>query len=681
MNYVIFLAIFLSLISSLIGSFFAFSEKNRYYEIIATSLICISAVCSFIIFKNVILDKNLYKIILFDFIKVFNFDSKFTIRIDSLGASMLLLVNFVSACVNIYSLSYMSDDKNINRFFAYLSMFTFFMIILITSDDFLQLFVGWEGVGVSSYALISFWFKKNSASSAANKAFIVNRIGDFGLIIGIGFCYFVFQTINFSEIYRIFPSYIDHQTYLFGLEINSINLICFFIFIGCMGKSAQIGLHVWLPDAMEGPTPVSALIHAATMVTAGVFLLCRMNFIFDYSDVKYLIFILSGLTAIFAASVACFQTDIKKIIAYSTCSQLGYMFMGCAASGYNASMFHLLTHGFFKALLFLSAGSIIHSTLEQNINKMPNSLFKIMPFTFILMLLGTLAITGIPPFAGFYSKDAIIHYIQSSSVSDVIFSDGVMKSKGMFEKFSTKFAYFSALLTVFITAFYSWKIIFKSFFNNNLNSNNIHSNCNSDTQNHKPHESDFKILIPMFFLAVLSFSSGFIFENILKILDNSKIYWGESLSSKILLHENHSMSFFEKYLPLVLSLLGGVLSYYRFMIKGNEDNENSLKKEDCIDLINIKKLNIFVKILENKFYFDEIYNKIFVKNLFCISNISAYFDKEIFDRIFINGLRGISYGIARKVSNLHSGILYTYIFWQIFLLFCFIFYIFFLKIS
>ena len=326
-----YLVVFLPLIGSLFGGLFSMQKPNRLPQVITTLLMFGSMISSYFLFKKVIFDKESFNLLIFNFFDLHDLVSNFTIRVDSLSVIMMILVTTVSFCVHLYSMSYMSDDTNINRFFAYLSMFTFCMLILISSDDFLQLFFGWEGVGLSSYLLISFWYKKNSASSAAMKAFVVNRIGDFGLILAIAFCYFIFHSINFTEISKIFDQYTSKSIQIFGIDFHSMTLIAILLFIGAMGKSAQFGLHVWLPDAMEGPTPVSALIHAATMVTAGIFLVARCYYFFDASIIaQSLILIISSITMIFAASVAIFQNDIKKTIAYSTCSQRGYMFVGCA---------------------------------------------------------------------------------------------------------------------------------------------------------------------------------------------------------------------------------------------------------------------------------------------------------------------------------------------------------------
>jgi NADH-quinone oxidoreductase subunit L len=629
-----YLVVFLPLIGSLFGGLFSMQKPNRLPQVITTLLMFGSMISSYFLFKKVIFDKESFNLLIFNFFDLHDLVSNFTIRVDSLSVIMMILVTTVSFCVHLYSMSYMSDDTNINRFFAYLSMFTFCMLILISSDDFLQLFFGWEGVGLSSYLLISFWYKKNSASSAAMKAFVVNRIGDFGLILAIAFCYFIFHSINFTEISKIFDQYTSKSIQIFGIDFHSMTLIAILLFIGAMGKSAQFGLHVWLPDAMEGPTPVSALIHAATMVTAGIFLVARCYYFFDASIIaQSLILIISSITMIFAASVAIFQNDIKKTIAYSTCSQLGYMFVGCAVGRYDAGMFHLVTHGFFKALLFLSAGSIIHATHEQNMNCMPSRLWKSMPFTFILMLIGTFAIVGIPPFAGFYSKDAIIEalFVSNNHLS-----------------FVNKFAYISAMITVFFTAFYSWKLIFKIFFSKNSENN----------QNNHTHESDSIITLPMFILSIFALSSGFILMKYLGILDESSIFWNKIIEIKS--HSDHHPSFFIEILPLIISFCGFGLSYFIFMI-----NTNKNEKDSKIYQFSPAIYSAF----ENKLYIDEIYQKIFVRPLFFISQCVNFFDQRVLDRFGVNGLRNLCYSASSYLRNkYHHGILYKYNFWQFFVL-------------
>ena len=479
--------LFLPLIGSLIG--YVGRSFSKYFAEISTSFfVCISAVLSFFVFWNGYQNDNYGNYIIFEWISSGNFTANWSINIDPLSSVMLVVVTFVSALVHIYSIGYMSHDPHKPRFMSYLSLFTFSMLALVVSDNFLQLFFGWEGVGLCSYLLIGFWYRKETANNAAIKAFIVNRIGDFGLAIAIFLIFFFFGSINFDEVFQATSQKVEKNIIFFGFELNLITLICIFLFIGAMGKSAQFLLHTWLPDAMEGPTPVSALIHAATMVTAGVFLVVRCSPMFEYSQVALnLVTVVGLITAIFAASVALVQNDIKKIVAYSTCSQLGYMFFAAGLGAYHVAMFHLFTHAFFKALLFLGAGSVIHAFKdEQDIRKM-GGVRKKLPYTYIFMLLGTLALTGFPFLSGFYSKDAIIEfaYLNNTSLGNYAASIGIF--------------------TAFFTSIYSWRLFFKTFhgpFNNKKISLN-------DT-----HESPLVMLIPLFFLGI-----GAIFpDSYLKIL-------------------------------------------------------------------------------------------------------------------------------------------------------------------
>ena len=403
--------IVLPLLASIISGFFGRSIGDRNSEIITSLLVTISAILSSIVLYDVVANQYQENIIIAKWISSGSLDVNWSMKIDPLSAVMLVVVTSVSSLVHIYSIGYMSHDPHKPRFMAYLSLFTFAMLMLVTSDNFIQLFFGWEGVGLCSYFLIGFWFKKDTANAAAIKAFLVNRVGDFGFALGIFLIFYLFGTVNYSEVFTLIPTIIDKNLVFLGININAIDLICLLLFIGAMGKSAQILLHTWLPDAMEGPTPVSALIHAATMVTAGVFLVVRCSPIYEYSELALNVITIVGMsTAFFAATVALVQTDIKKIIAYSTCSQLGYMFFAAGVGAYNVAMFHLFTHAFFKALLFLGSGSVIHAFKdEQNINNM-GGVYKKLPYTYTLMIIGTLAFTGFPFLSGFYSKDAIIEF-------------------------------------------------------------------------------------------------------------------------------------------------------------------------------------------------------------------------------------------------------------------------------
>ena len=464
----------LPLIASIISGFFGKFIGDRNSEIVTSLLVSISAILSAIVFYEVIFNQYEENIIIATWINSGSLEVNWSMKIDALSSVMLVVVTFVSALVHIYSIGYMSHDPHKPRFMAYLSLFTFAMLMLVTADNFIQLFFGWEGVGLCSYFLIGFWFKKETANAAAIKAFVVNRVGDFGFALGIFLIFYLFGTVNYTEVFNQIPTVVDEKLNFLGIQINAVDLICILLFIGAMGKSAQIFLHTWLPDAMEGPTPVSALIHAATMVTAGVFLVVRCSPIYEYSELALNIVTVVGMsTAFFAASVALVQTDIKKIIAYSTCSQLGYMFFAAGVGAYNVAMFHLFTHAFFKALLFLGSGSVIHAFKdEQNINNM-GGVWRKLPYTYALMIIGTLALTGFPFLSGFYSKDAIIEfaYLKGSPIGNYAATIGI--------------------LTAFLTSIYSWRLFFKSF-HGSYNNKKIPIN--------ETPESPLTMLVPFFFL-------------------------------------------------------------------------------------------------------------------------------------------------------------------------------------
>ena len=468
--------IFLPLLASITSGFFGKYLGDRNSEIITSLFVSISALLSIVLFYQVIVNEYENNVVVATWINSGTLDVNWSIKVDALSSVMLVVVTLVSALVHIYSIGYMSHDPHKPRFMAYLSLFTFSMLTLVTSDNFLQLFFGWEGVGLCSYFLIGFWFKKDSANAAAIKAFVVNRVGDFGFALGIFLIFYLFGTVNYAEVFNQIPQIAEKKLLFLGMNFGAIDLICILLFIGAMGKSAQIFLHTWLPDAMEGPTPVSALIHAATMVTAGVFLIVRCSPIFEYSPLTLNIITIVGMTtAFFAATVAMVQADIKKIIAYSTCSQLGYMFFAAGVGAYNVAMFHLFTHAFFKALLFLGSGSVIHSFKdEQDINQM-GGVYKKLPYTYTFMIIGTLALTGFPFLSGFYSKDAIIEfaYLRGNTVG--YYAAGV------------------GILTALLTSIYSWRLIFKTFHGN-------YNNKKSKIE--EIHESPMVMLIPLFVLAV-----------------------------------------------------------------------------------------------------------------------------------------------------------------------------------
>jgi NADH-quinone oxidoreductase subunit L len=610
----------LPLIASIISGFFGKYIGDRNSEIVTSLLVSISAILSIIVFYNVIFNQYEDNIIIATWINSGTLDVNWSMKIDSLSSVMLVVVTSVSALVHIYSIGYMSHDPHKPRFMAYLSLFTFAMLMLVTSDNFIQLFFGWEGVGLCSYFLIGFWFKKETANSAAIKAFVVNRVGDFSFALGIFLIFYLFGTVNYNEVFQQIPSVVDKRLNFLGFEVKSIDLICLLLFIGAMGKSAQILLHTWLPDAMEGPTPVSALIHAATMVTAGVFLVVRCSPIYEYSELALnLITIVGMTTAIFAASVALVQTDIKKIIAYSTCSQLGYMFFAAGVGAYNIAMFHLFTHAFFKALLFLGSGSVIHAFKdEQNINSM-GGVWKKLPYTYVLMIIGTLALTGFPLLSGFYSKDAIIEFAYLRDNTAGYYAAGI------------------GIFTAFLTSIYSWRLIFKTFHG---------SYNNKSIKIEETHESPLVMLLPLIILSIGAIFAGFIFKEL--FFDTN--FWGNSIFFLEPLSEEHPPMWFLLLTPiLVCSSIP--ISYYLFV--KNKDLPNSIVE------INKPLYNFLV----NKWYFDELYEILFIKpskkiGLF----LWKFFDVKIIDGFGPDGISSLIKKFSIKANKFQSGYIYQYAF-------------------
>ena len=614
--------LFLPLLGSLIG-YFGRSLTRLFSEITTSLFVSISAVLSIFVFWNGI-QNNIYgNYLIFEWITSGEFTANWSINIDPLSSVMLVVVTFVSALVHIYSIGYMSHDPHKPRFMSYLSLFTFSMLALVVSDNFLQLFFGWEGVGLCSYLLIGFWFKKETANNAAIKAFIVNRIGDFGLAIAIFLIFFFFGTINFEEAFQATSQYSEKKLVFFGIEVNLITLICIFLFIGAMGKSAQFLLHTWLPDAMEGPTPVSALIHAATMVTAGVFLVVRCSPIFEYSQVALnLVTIIGMVTAIFAASIALVQNDIKKIVAYSTCSQLGYMFFAAGIGAYHVAMFHLFTHAFFKALLFLGAGSTIHAFKdEQDIRNM-GGVAKKLPYTYAFMLIGTLALTGFPFLSGFYSKDAIIEfaYLKNSSLGNYAATIGI--------------------ITAFLTSIYSWRLFFKVFhgpYNNKVIPIN------------ETHESPFVMLAPLIFLGIGAVFSGYFFKSTF-IGHNSVDFWQNSI---FFLNEikHDAIPLWFLFTTPFLVLISIPLSFYMYI-------HNPKILED------FKNTNLpLYNFLLNKWYIDELYEKLFVNPA---KKIGSFFWKKgdigIIDRFGPDGISKLVKIISNRTGRFQTGFIYDYAF-------------------
>ncbi|MBA8667000.1 NADH-quinone oxidoreductase subunit L [Holosporaceae bacterium 'Namur'] len=619
------LLVFSPLVAAAVVGFNTRIISDYSAQAITCSGVIISALCAGVLFKSVALDGAIVHIKLLEWIRSGDFIVDWSIYIDVLTSMMLLLITSVSALVHIYSIGYMSHDAHKPRFMAYLSLFTFCMIMLVCADNLVQLFFGWEGVGLSSYLLIGFWYKRESASSAAMKAFLVNRVGDLGFALGIFLIYLTFGSVEFSQIFSQIPGKLNQTIPFMGCEVSNITVICLLLFIGCMGKSAQLGLHTWLPDAMEGPTPVSALIHAATMVTAGVFLTARCSPLFEHSEVALnVITIVGAFTCIFAATVALVQTDIKKIIAYSTCSQLGYMFFASGVSAYAAGVFHLLTHGFFKALLFLSAGSVIHAMSdEQNINKM-GGIWKLIPFTFVMMWIGSLALGGIYPFAGFYSKDIIL---ESAYAAGSIYG---------------KTAYWLGISAAVLTAFYSWRLLILVFQGKTRASKEVISHV---------HESPLSMTVPLLILAVGAVFAGYIGYNTLDIVSPNGEFWRGSivwLEHHNTLEKAHHVEAWVKWLPLLAGILGIFAAYILYMFA--PDLPNRLQRT----------FSAVHKFLFNKWYFDELYNVLFVKSSKLLGlKLWKIADAKIVDSM-PNGAALTSYRFARVVSFLQTGYIYHY---------------------
>ena len=616
--------LFLPLLSFIISGFFGKYIGDRISEIITSLFVSFSAVLALLVFYQVITQGYENNIVIASWLHSGSLNVNWSIKIDALSAVMLVVVTLISSLVHIYSIGYMSQDPHKPRFMAYLSLFTFAMLTLVTSDNFLQLFFGWEGVGLCSYFLIGFWYKKDSANAAAIKAFIVNRVGDFGFALGIFLIFYLFGTVNYNEVFQQIPQNLNNKLSFLGLHINSIDLICILLFIGAMGKSAQIFLHTWLPDAMEGPTPVSALIHAATMVTAGVFLVVRCSPIFEYSQLTLNIITFVGMsTAFFAATVALVQNDIKKIIAYSTCSQLGYMFFAAGVGAYNVAMFHLFTHAFFKALLFLGSGSVIHSFKdEQNINQM-GGIWKKLPYTWVLMIIGTLALTGFPFLSGFYSKDAIIEYAYLRGNT------------------AGYYAVVVGIFTALLTSIYSWRLIFKTF-HGTYNNKKLKINT--------MHESPFVMLTPLIILAIGAIFAGYFFKELFIGHSSSNYFWTDSIKFLLPLSLDHPPLWIIYITPIIV-ILSIPLSYYLFV--KNKNITNWLANEN----------QPLYNFLLNKWYFDELYDFLFVKPF---KKIGIFFwknvDIKIIDKFGPDGISNLIKIFSNKAVKFQSGYVYQYAF-------------------
>ncbi len=624
--------VFLPLLGSFIAGFFGrFIGKQGSY-IITTVSVFLSTLMSLLAFYEVILCHSICSFKLWTWMESNSLIISWGFLFDPLTVTMLVVVTFISTLVHLYSISYMSEDPHLPRFMSYLSLFTFFMLMLISADNYVQMFLGWEGVGLASYLLINFWFTRIQANKAAMKAMIVNRIGDFGLSLGIALIFSLFNSFDFAVVFNTVPLFFNENFIFLGFYFDKITCISLLLFVGAVGKSAQFGLHTWLPDAMEGPTPVSALIHAATMVTAGVFVILRSSPILEYSNFSLLVItIIGSLTAFMAATIGVVQNDLKKVIAYSTCSQLGYMILACGLSNYSIALFHLMNHAFFKALLFLSAGSVIHAMSdEQDMRKM-GGLVKVIPITYIMIVIGSLALMGFPFLTGFYSKDILLELTY-----------GTYHISGLF-------AFWLGTLSAFFTAFYSIRLIYLTFFKTTSSSAYYISSA---------HESSILMLIPLFILGFGSIFIGFLFKDL--FLGLGVDTWNTSLFqlvTHISYFESEFLDFKIKLIPFFFSISGLFLAtcvYQIFELK-------------LSSLMFYKKVYYIYIFFIKKWYFDNIYNK-FVVNMFFYIGYHISFkllDRGLFELIGPLGIVRFISNLIKKISNLQSGLIYHYIFTMI----------------
>jgi NADH-quinone oxidoreductase subunit L len=640
--------VFLPLLGFLIAGPFGWRIGDRPSEIITTSLLFVSAALSWIVFFQVGLGTAPSTVsVLGNWFTSGALQVDWSLKIDTLTAVMLVVVGTVSSLVHLYSIGYMADDPCRPRFFAYLSLFTFAMLMLVTADNLVQLFFGWEGVGLASYLLIGFWYDRPSANAAAIKAFVVNRVGDFGFSLGVFLVFLLTQSVSFDQIFAAAPALAHQSIHVFGLNVDAMTMACLLLFMGAMGKSAQFLLHTWLPDAMEGPTPVSALIHAATMVTAGVFLVARLSPLFEQAPAALtFVTIIGATTAFFAATVGLVQNDIKKVIAYSTCSQLGYMFVGLGVGGYSLGIFHLFTHAFFKALLFLSAGSVIIAMHHEQDMRNMGGLWRKIPFTFATMVIGTLALTGFPLTAGYFSKDAIIEAAYASSRSGAFYG------------------YLLTTLAAGLTSFYSWRLVFMTFFGAPHWASAGHEPAHDHSAGAKtahghgehalePHESPLVVLIPLAVLACGSLFAGAIFSANF-IGEISAGFWKGALDLEGYGHLHERMELIPtliKQLPTLLMTLGFLIAFVFYIMA------------PAIPVRLAKSFNPLYEFLLNKWYFDELYDGIFVRPAFWLGRLFwKAGDLGTIDRYGPDGIAARVIDVTGRVVKLQSGYIYHYAF-------------------
>ena len=616
--------LFLPLAGALLAGFFGRTLGDKMSGFVTSLFVVVAAVLSWIAFYQVGFSGEEARVPLFPFIGVGDLQAAWSLRIDTLTAVMLVVVTTVSALVHIYSIGYMSDDDRQPLFFAELSLFTFAMLSLVTADNLIQLFSGWEGVGLASYLLIGFWYHRPSANDAAIKAFVVNRVGDFGFALGIFAVWYIFRDVNFDAIFAAAREKQGLTMSVFGTQVDALTVICLLLFMGAMGKSAQFLLHTWLPDAMEGPTPVSALIHAATMVTAGVFMVARLSPLFELSPVALtVVTVVGAVTAFFAATVGVAQNDIKRVIAYSTCSQLGYMFVALGLGAYAAGIFHLFTHAFFKALLFLGAGSVIHALHgEQDLRKM-GGLRGPIPITFAMMVIGTLALTGFPFTAGFFSKDAIIEAAYASNAP------------------AASYAYVLLVIAAFLTAFYSWRLIFMAFFGKPKDEHAFEH----------AHESPPVMTGPLGVLALGALVAGAVFAASF-IGHDASAFWRGAVAAAPSDHAaGHAVSPLIEWLPTIMMAAGFLLAYVAYM------------RETWLPAWTVENFKPIHAFLYNKWYFDELYHWVFVRPTAWIARMLwTYGDGKIIDGLGPDGVAARVIDIAKGAVRLQTGYVYQYAF-------------------
>jgi NADH-quinone oxidoreductase subunit L len=658
----------------MIAGFFGRRIGNIVSQSVTTGLLFFSCAISWIVFSQWTWGGlEAFTVHIAPFIHVGDFQSNWSIRVDAMSATMLIVVTTVSSLVHLYSWGYMAEDDSRPRFFAYLSLFTFMMLALVTAADFLQMFFGWEGVGLASYLLIGFWYKKDTASAAAIKAFVVNRVGDFGFLLGMMTIFWMFGTIQFAELFPQIAGKVGTGWEFLGYTWSALDLAGLLLFIGAMGKSAQFFLHTWLPDAMEGPTPVSALIHAATMVTAGVYMVCLLSPLYEHAPTASLfIAIIGGITAIFAATVGMMQNDIKRVIAYSTCSQLGYMFFAAGVGAYQPAMFHLFTHAFFKALLFLGAGSVIHGMHHEQDMRNMGGLAKLLPITYGVMMIGTIAITGlgipgIGGLAGFYSKDSIIESAYAAATSG-------HSAAGMF-------AFVIGISAALLTAYYSWRLVFMTFHGTAkwkddghhaaddhashaqlethaepLASHDAHDDHAHDDHHHgplSPHESPLPMVVPLLVLSIGAMFAGMIFAPHF-IGHHEAEFWRGAIfvgSNNHVLHESHNVPTWVKWSPLVVTLLGTFAAFWIYVLKEGVAKQWADRKGPLWTF------------LYNKWFFDELYDAVFVKGAKALGDFFWKIgDVKIIDGLGPNGAAWASLKSAGWLSRFQSGFVYFYAF-------------------